>query len=187
MKVYSTMFPDVFLFEPDVFFDERGYFMEAYNEKTFRNHGLSFAFIQDNQSFSDRPGILRGMHYQLEDKAQTKLIRVVKGAIWDCVVDLRKGSPTYKKWQGFLLSSDNKKQLLVPKGFAHGFCTMTEKTEVLYKVDEYYSPEHERGFCWNDMELNIHWPVKKPILSVKDAKLPPLSKAEMNFFWRGGS
>jgi dTDP-4-dehydrorhamnose 3,5-epimerase len=178
------MFPDVFLFEPDVFLDERGYFMEAFNEKTLQKLGFSFKFVQDNHSFSNSSGVLRGLHYQLSEKAQTKLIRVIKGAIWDVVVDLRKGSPTFKKWEGFILSENNKRQLLVPKGFAHGFCTIVKETEVIYKVDEFYSPEFDRGICWNDDELQISWPVQKPILSVKDASLPPLREAENDFVWR---
>ena len=123
------------------------------------------------------------MHYQLAPKAQAKLIRVATGAIYDVVVDMRKGSPTYGKWEGYILSEHNKHQLLVPKGFAHGFCTITENVNVLYKVDELYSPEHDRGIAWDDPELAIEWPVSEPILSEKDARHPGLSEAGNNFVW----
>ncbi|MEJ9151435.1 dTDP-4-dehydrorhamnose 3,5-epimerase [Bacillus smithii] len=183
MKTMETSLPGVLLIEPKVFGDHRGFFMESYNKKLFSEYGLDFDFIQDNHSLSQQAGTIRGLHYQLNPKAQTKLVRVTRGAIYDVIVDIRKGSPTYGKWQGFILSADNKRQLLVPKGFAHGFCTLVENTEVQYKVDEYYSPEHDRGILWNDPSLGIDWPTTDPILSEKDTKHPLLVDAEINFEW----
>jgi len=159
--------------------------MESYNEDVFRRHGITHKFVQDNHSLSVESGVMRGLHYQLNPKAQTKLIRVTAGAIYDVVVDIRRGSPTYGKWQGFILSAANKRQLLVPKGFAHGFCTLVPNTEVQYKVDEFYSPEHDRGIAWNDPALGIDWPMSSPILSEKDGKHPRLEEAEINFVYEG--
>ncbi|MBU3536790.1 dTDP-4-dehydrorhamnose 3,5-epimerase, partial [Alkalihalobacillus clausii] len=147
----------------------------------FKEIGIEIDFIQDNHSLSQTPGTLRGLHYQLAPKAQTKLIRATKGAIYDVIVDIRKESSTYGQWQGFILTAENKRQLLVPKGFAHGFCTLVENTEVQYKVDELYSPEHDRGIAWDDSVLSIDWPVSNPILSDKDVKHPNLEQAENNF------
>lgn len=177
----ETKFADAFLLEPTVFGDHRGFFMESYNKDTFKEIGIEIDFIQDNHSLSQTPGTLRGLHYQLAPKAQTKLIRATKGAIYDVIVDIRKESSTYGQWQGFILTAENKRQLLVPKGFAHGFCTLVENTEVQYKVDELYSPEHDRGIAWDDSVLSIDWPVSNPILSDKDVKHPNLEQAENNF------
>ncbi|WP_449623023.1 dTDP-4-dehydrorhamnose 3,5-epimerase [Robertmurraya sp. Marseille-Q9965] len=181
MNIIHTKFEDAFLIEPKVFGDHRGFFMESYNEELFRNNGIDIKFIQDNHSLSQQAGTLRGLHYQLMSKPQTKLVRVTRGAIYDVIVDIRKNSPTYGQWQGFILTAENKRQLLVPIGFAHGFCTLVENTEVQYKVDEYYSPEHDRGILWNDPELGIDWPVANPILSEKDKNNPKLADAENNF------
>jgi dTDP-4-dehydrorhamnose 3,5-epimerase len=175
------MFKDAFILEPKVFGDHRGFFMESYNANVFEELGLSFSFVQDNHSLSVEAGILRGLHYQLDPYAQTKLVRAVRGAIYDVIVDIRKGSSTYGQWQGFILTEENKRQLLVPKGFAHGFCTLVKNTEVIYKVDNYYSAEHDRGIQWNDPQLYIDWPVKDPILSDKDSKHPNFDNAENNF------
>ena len=183
MNIIKTKFEDAILIEPKVFGDHRGFFTEIYNKEMFQQNGIDMDFIQDNHSLSQQPGTLRGMHYQLNDKAQTKLVRVTRGAIYDVIVDIRKGSPTYGEWQGFILSADNKRQLLVPKGFAHGFCTIVENTEVQYKVDELYSPEHDRGIAWNDPTLNIDWPFNNPVLSDKDTKHPTLADADNNFTW----
>jgi dTDP-4-dehydrorhamnose 3,5-epimerase len=181
VNILETKFKDAILIEPKVFGDHRGFFMESYNEETYKKNGIDMNFIQDNHSLSQQAGTLRGMHYQLQPKAQSKLIRVTRGAIYDVIVDIRKSSPTYGQWQGFILSAENKRQLLVPKGFAHGFCTITEDTEVQYKVDELYSPEHDRGIAWNDPTLNVDWPEKNPILSDKDKTHPTLAEAENNF------
>ncbi len=183
MKMIETKLPDVKLLEPTVFSDNRGFFMESYNEQIAKELGMSYSFIQDNHSLSVEAGVIRGLHYQLNPKAQTKLIRVIAGVIYDVVLDMRKGSPTFGKWEGFILSAENKRQLLVPKGFAHGFCTIVKNTEVLYKVDEFYSAEHDRGIAWNDPALAIDWPILNPITSDKDKKHPVLNNAEINFVY----
>ena len=145
MKIIKTKFEEVVVIEPKVFGDHRGWFTETYSKSILAEHGIDLEFVQDNQSFSATKGTLRGLHYQLNPKAQSKLVRCTRGSIFDVAVDIRKGSPTYGEWFGIELSAENKKQLLVPKGFAHGFMTLTDDVEVQYKVDEVYSPEHERG------------------------------------------
>ncbi|WEG13162.1 dTDP-4-dehydrorhamnose 3,5-epimerase [Pullulanibacillus sp. KACC 23026] len=186
MKVMTTIFDEALLIEPQSFGDHRGFFMESYNDNLYKENGISYQFVQDNQSLSREAGVLRGLHYQLNPKAQTKLIRVLTGAIYDVIVDIRKGSPTFGKWQGFILSEHNKRQLLVPKGFAHGFCTLVPDTNVFYKVDEFYSQENDRGILWNDPEIGIEWPVSNPILSEKDTKHAGIREAEHNFVWKEG-
>ncbi|QHE53720.1 dTDP-4-dehydrorhamnose 3,5-epimerase [Pontibacillus sp. HMF3514] len=181
MNIVKTKLPGVVIIEPKVFGDHRGFFMENYNQKAFEEAGLNYHFIQDNHSLSEQTGTLRGLHYQLSPKAQTKLVRVTRGAVYDVAVDIRKGSPTYGQWVGVTLSEDNKKQLLVPKGFAHGFCTLEANTEVQYKVDEYYSPENDRSILWNDNSIGIEWPLNTPVLSEKDEKASLLKDAEVNF------
>ncbi|MBD8500985.1 dTDP-4-dehydrorhamnose 3,5-epimerase [Paenibacillus arenosi] len=181
MRVIPLALEGSCLIEPVVHGDHRGFFMESYNEKKFRELGIKHEFVQDNQSLSVETGVIRGLHYQLNDKAQTKLVRVVSGAIYDVIVDIRKSSPTFGQWVGIVLSEHNKRQLLVPKGFAHGFCTLVPNTQVFYKVDEYYSQEHDRGIHWNDPALGIDWPTSNPILSAKDEQLPFLQEAEINF------
>ncbi|WP_127489958.1 dTDP-4-dehydrorhamnose 3,5-epimerase [Paenibacillus ehimensis] len=181
MNIIPTKLEGVVIVEPAVFGDNRGFFMESYNSEKFKKLGIDYDFVQDNHSLSVETGVLRGLHYQLNPKAQTKLVRVAAGAIYDVAVDIRKGSPTFGQWVGVIISAANKRQLLVPKGFAHGFCTLVPNTEVLYKVDEFYSPEHDRGIAWNDPELGIDWPTANPILSDKDGKHPVLKDAEINF------
>lgn len=182
MKFTTTPLEGVLVIEPAVFGDHRGWFMETYNDLNYVNAGLNMSFKQDNHSFSAVKGTLRGLHYQLNPKAQTKLIRCTRGSIFDVAVDIRKNSPSFGRWFGIELTEENKKQLLVPKGFAHGFLTLTENVEVQYKVDELYSPEHDRGITWNDPVIGIQWPLNiKPILSDKDSKAPHLSDAENNF------
>ncbi|MBU5349349.1 dTDP-4-dehydrorhamnose 3,5-epimerase [Paenibacillus lautus] len=181
MNVTPLKLTDAFVLEPVVHGDHRGFFMESYNDSLIKQHGINYNFIQDNQSLSAEAGVLRGLHYQLNPKAQTKLIRVLTGAIYDVIVDIRKSSPTFGQWMGVILSEHNHRQLLVPKGFAHGFCTLVPNTQVLYKVDEYYSLEHDRGILWNDPALGIDWPTSSPILSDKDQRHPLLKNAEMNF------
>lgn len=181
MKVTSSKLNDAVLLEPIVHGDNRGFFMESYNEQAMFQEGLNYQFVQDNQSLSAQPGVLRGLHYQLNPKAQTKLVRVIAGAIYDVILDIRKESPTYGQWEAFILSEYNHRQLLVPKGFAHGFCTLVPNTQVLYKVDEYYSPEHDCGILWSDPSLGINWPTSSPILSEKDKKHPLFKDAEINF------
>lgn len=178
MKVVPLDMEGLYLLEPVVHGDRRGYFMESYNEAILQRHGIRIRFVQDNHSLSAEKGVLRGLHYQLPPKAQTKLVRVLAGAIYDVVVDIRRQSPTFGKWIGITLSEENKRQLLVPKGFAHGFCTLTPNTQVLYKVDEYYAPEYDRGIRWDDPALQIDWPVNDPVLSDKDRTHPGLERAE---------
>ncbi|MEH7392900.1 dTDP-4-dehydrorhamnose 3,5-epimerase [Bacillus sp. JJ1503] len=181
MEIINTKFPDVKILCPKVHDDHRGFFMESYNESLLEKVGLNNKFVQDNQSLSKESGTIRGLHYQLNPKAQTKLVRVLSGAVYDVVLDIRKNSPTFGQWEGFILSENNFRQLLVPKGFAHGFCTLVPNTQIFYKVDEYYSPEHDRGILWSDPELNISWPLSNPILSNKDENWPVLKNAELNF------
>ncbi|OPH53099.1 dTDP-4-dehydrorhamnose 3,5-epimerase [Paenibacillus ferrarius] len=182
MNIISTKLDGLYIVEPDVHGDSRGFFMESYSSAKFSHLGIDFQFVQDNHSLSVETGVLRGLHYQLNPKAQTKLVRVVAGAIYDVAVDIRKDSSTFGQWVGVILSEANKRQLLVPQGFAHGFCTVVPNTQVLYKVDEYYSPEHDRGILWSDSSLGIDWPTSMPILSEKDKKHPILQDAEINFY-----
>ncbi|MBU8771479.1 dTDP-4-dehydrorhamnose 3,5-epimerase [Cytobacillus oceanisediminis] len=182
MKVTKTKFEEVIVIEPKVYGDHRGWFSETYSKSILADHGINLEFVQDNQSFSAAKGTLRGLHYQLNPKAQSKLVRCTRGSIFDVAVDIRKGSRTYGEWYGIELSHENKKQLLIPMGFAHAFITLTDDVEVQYKVDETYSPEHERGILWNDPEIGIKWPIEvKPILSAKDEVAPLLKNAENNF------
>ncbi|NQX60249.1 dTDP-4-dehydrorhamnose 3,5-epimerase [Paenibacillus qinlingensis] len=181
MRIRSTKLQGVYIVEPDVHCDHRGFFMESYNSRKFADLGIDFTFIQDNHSHSVEAEGLRGLHYQLNPKAQAKLVRVVSGEIYDVAVDIRKDSPTFGQWIGVILSEANKCQILIPRGFAHGFCTLVPNTQVLYKVDQYYSPEHDRGILWNDPSLGIDWPISKPILSGKDQNHPLLKDAEINF------
>lgn len=186
MKIIQTKIPDVLLIETPVYGDHRGFFTESYNKKTFVGAGIEYDFIQDNHSFSAEAGTLRGLHYQLKEAAQTKLVRVLAGAIYDVAVDIRKYSPTYGQWVGVILSEHNKRQLLIPKGFAHGFCTITSNTQVSYKVDSLYSRENDRGILWSDPKLGIEWPSTKVVLSEKD-KVHPLFKEADNDFLEEGS
>lgn len=182
MNFIKTKLDGVLIIEPNVFGDHRGWFTETYNQESFEKVGLTLSFVQDNHSFSATKGTLRGLHYQLAPKAQTKLVRCTKGSIYDVAVDIRKGSVTYGEWFGIELTAENKKQLLVPKGFAHAFMTLTDDVEVQYKVDELYSPENDRGIVWNDPDIGIEWPISiKPVLSGKDEKAPQLKDADNNF------
>jgi dTDP-4-dehydrorhamnose 3,5-epimerase len=167
MNVVKTGIPEVFLFEPKVFGDDRGFFFESYNEKVLADLGVARNFVQDNHSRSSR-GVLRGLHYQLQ-QTQGKLIRVVVGTIWDVAVDIRRSSPTFGKWVGEELSAENKRLFWVPEGFAHGFVVLSEFAEVLYKASDFYAPSHEKSLLWNDPDLNITWPLKEePTVSAKD-------------------
>ena len=170
MRVIRTEIPDVLIIEPKVFGDERGFFFESYNERQWREAtGLEVNFIQDNHSRS-LGGVLRGLHYQIR-QPQGKLVRVVSGEVFDVAVDLRKSSPSFGRWVGMHLSADNKRQLWIPGGFAHGFLVISEAAEFLYKTTEYYAPEHERCIIWNDPDLRIIWPLEKePVLSAKDGR-----------------
>lgn len=181
MEVFETNLSGVISIITPIHRDQRGFFVETYNQKLFSEHGLSFQFVQDNHSFSVESGTIRGLHYQLNPKAQTKLVRVLHGAIYDVVVDLRRMSPTYGQWESFVLSEENRMQLLVPRGCAHGYCTLAPDTQVVYKVDEYYSRENDRGILWNDNDLKIDWPTNNPILSEKDKANPAFCDAEHDF------
>ncbi len=150
------------------YLDERGFFMRTYDEKIFKEYGINNKWVQENHSLSKNKGIIRGLHFQFPPYSETKLIRCIRGAIMDVFVDLRKNSPTFGRWDSIVLSEENNKMVLLPRGFAHGFCTLTKDSEVLYKVDNYYTPEFESGIRWNDPDLNIKWPVEQPILSEKD-------------------
>jgi dTDP-4-dehydrorhamnose 3,5-epimerase len=181
MKVTETKIPGLLIIEPRVFGDERGFFFESFNEKAFAEAtGVKPSFVQDNHSKSAK-GVLRGLHYQLPPKAQGKLVRVVQGEVYDVAVDIRKGSPTYGHWVGEILSADNKKQLWIPPGFAHGFLTLSDTAEFLYKTTDYWSPEHERAILWNDATLKIDWPLNglTPQLAAKDAAAVAFSAAEI--------
>ncbi|KRE86353.1 dTDP-4-dehydrorhamnose 3,5-epimerase [Paenibacillus sp. Soil766] len=181
MKMTPTALVGLVIIEPEVHGDHRGFFMESYHAAKLAKEGITIDFVQDNHSLSEEIGVLRGLHYQLNPHAQTKLVRVVAGSIFDVAVDIRTSSPTFGQWVGVTLSASNKRQLLVPQGFAHGFCTLEPKTEVLYKVDAYYSPQHDRGILWSDPAISIQWPTTSPILSAKDEKHPLLRDAEINF------
>ncbi len=182
MPFIQTEFPGLVIFEPAVFADSRGYFFESYNENTFNAAGVDIRFVQDNQSKSSY-GVIRGLHYQLNPHAQTKLVRVLSGSILDVVVDIRQGSPTYGRAFSIELSAINNKQLLVPKGFAHGFSVLSETAEVLYKCDAFYNKESEGGIIYNDAALGIDWqiPADKAIVSDKDLVLPTLTACKNNF------
>jgi dTDP-4-dehydrorhamnose 3,5-epimerase len=176
MNVTPLSIPDVKILEPERFGDQRGFVSETYNRRTLANRGIELEFVQDNQSLSRPKGTVRGLHYQSPPFAQDKLIRVVRGSILDIAVDLRLGSPTYGKHVAALISAKAWNQILVPIGFAHGFCTLEADTEIIYKVTNYYSPEHDTGVLWNDPELGIEWPVSDEtcVLSPKDRGLPRL-------------
>lgn len=177
--------PGLRLYSPKVFKDDRGYFLESYNQAVFEAQGLSCAFVQDNHALSRSKGVLRGLHFQLPPKAQTKLVRVTRGQALDVVVDLRVGSPTYGQWRSFLLTGENFLQLYVPKGFAHGYLTLTPDVEFLYKVDELYAPDHDCGIIWNDPDLGVEWGASDPVLSPKDEKLGRFKDFKSPFVFEG--
>ena len=180
MKVFDTTLKDVKIVEPDVFEDERGFFMESYSKEKYKKIGVDFNFVQDNYSLSVEAGVVRGLHFQRGNAAQTKLIRVVTGEVLDVVVDLRKGSPTYGQWESFILSEHNRRQLLVPRGFAHGFVTITPNVNFMYKCDNYYNAEADAGIAFDDEVLGIDWKIdlSKAIISEKDKKLPTFKEFE---------
>jgi len=175
MKLHETSLPGVLIIEPKVFSDPRGFFMETYNAASFAQAGLCEAFVQDNHSRSSR-GVLRGLHYQ-EPGAQGKLIRCAEGAIFDVAVDIRRGSPNFGRWFGAELTGQNKMQMWIPRGFAHGFCVVSEAADVIYKCTALYDPVTERSIRWNDPAIGIEWPLREPLLSGKDKVAPLLSEA----------
>ena len=170
MKVTPTSLPDVLIIEPKAFEDRRGFFMETYNQKRYKQSNIDCIFVQDNLSHSVR-GILRGLHYQLQ-YPQAKLVQAINGAIFDVAVDIRQGSPTFGKWIGAHISDTNRHQIFVPKGFAHGFCVLSETADVLYKCTDFYAPDDEGGILWSDPGIGIDWPITDPLLSDKDSKYP---------------
>ncbi|WP_338453635.1 dTDP-4-dehydrorhamnose 3,5-epimerase [Latilactobacillus sakei] len=180
LKVTTTKLQDVKIIEPAVFGDHRGFFTESYSDRDFKEAGIDIDFIQDNHSLSTQAGVLRGLHFQRGKAAQTKLIHVVTGAVLDVIVDVRAGSPTYKQWEGYILSASNHRQLLVPKGFAHGFVTLTDNVNFLYKCDGYYDAEADGGISFKTPELNIDWPIDfdQAITSEKDANQPTFTEFE---------
>lgn len=180
INITETKLRDVKLIEPAVFGDHRGFFTESYSKADFEEAGILFDFVQDNHSLSTQPGVLRGLHFQKGDAAQTKLIRVVTGVVWDVIVDIRKSSPTYGQWEGYILSEYNHRQLLVPKGYAHGFVTLTPGVNFLYKCDNYYNAKADGGIAFDDPDLGINWPIdrEKAILSEKDQHHPTLKEFE---------
>ncbi len=184
MKVTETKLPGVYLIDPDVFGDARGWFMESWSKHKFEEGGLYVDFLQDNHSYSAEKGTLRGLHYQLNPMAQAKLLRATRGTIFDVAVDIRKGSPNYAKWVGYELSAENKRQLFIPRGFAHGFITLTDDVEVQYKADNYYAPDCDGNIRWDDPEIGIQWPIEPTILSDKDEKAPLLKeRTNLNFVY----
>lgn len=176
MDLLKTKLEGVYILIPKVFGDHRGFFMESWSRRTMEEAGLFYDFVQDNHSLSTVKGTLRGIHFQKGDKAQAKLVRCVRGAVLDVAVDLRHDSPTYKQWIGVELSEENKKQLLIPRGFGHGFVTLTDHVEFLYKADNYYAPEAEGGIRWNDPDIGVNWGIEQPVLSEKDIKNPFLKE-----------
>lgn len=176
----ATEIPDVVIIEPRPFTDNRGFFMEAYRRSEFVANSIADVFVQDNLSHS-KQGVLRGLHYQKNPKAQGKLVMAAKGEIFDVAVDIRRGSPTYRMWTGTLLSSENHRMLYIPAGFAHGFCVLSDEADVVYKATEEYSAELERGIIWNDPKIGILWTIECPVVSPKDAGLPALDEADHNF------
>ena len=182
MKKTETGLPGVYIIEPDVHGDARGYFMEVWSTRNFEELGLHYHFVQDNQSFSAQKGILRGLHFQNMPMAQAKLVRVNRGAVMDVAVDLRKGSPTYKQWIAVELSAENRRMLMVPRGFGHGFKTLTDDVEFCYKVDNPYSPELDRGIRFDDPAIGVEWgEVREDLLSQKDQNAPLLADSDCNF------
>lgn len=181
MKMTETKLPGVVILQPDVFGDHRGFFMESWSKHKLEKLGLYYDFVQDNHSSSTVKGTLRGIHFQRGEMAQAKLVRCTRGAVLDVAVDLRPDSATYKQWVSVELSAENKKQFLIPRGFGHGFVTLTDDVEFLYKADNYYAPEADGGIRWNDPTLGIDWGVAEPVLSAKDANAPLLADAVTGF------
>jgi dTDP-4-dehydrorhamnose 3,5-epimerase len=188
MKFIRTAIPDVILVEPKVFGDSRGYFMETYKEPLFRENGISVKFVQDNMSRSVKR-TLRGLHYQLDPHAQGKLVRVVKGSVFDVAVDIRRGSPTFSRWVGVELTEENKLSMWIPAGFAHGFYVLSDFAEFFYKCTTIHTPHAERGIIWNDPDIHIHWPIDGDgvKLSEKDAHNPLFKDADYNFSYSSRS
>lgn len=183
MKIIDTAIAEVKIIEPQVFGDNRGWFYESYSAQKMKDLGIDTVFVQDNRSYSKEKGTLRGIHFQKNPMSQTKLICCTRGRILDVAVDLRKNSPSYLKWVKVELTEDNKRFLYIPKGFGHGFVTLTDDVEVLYKVDEYYSPENDRSIRFDDREIGVDWGIKNPVLSQKDLNAPCLCDSDVDFVY----
>lgn len=181
MNFIKTKLDGVVIVEPRVFGDSRGFFMESWSRRDFEAAGLIYDFVQDNHSLSTVKGTLRGIHFQRGDKAQAKLVRCVRGGVLDVAVDLRPSSPTYKQWVGVELTGDNHRMLMIPRGFGHGFLTLTDEVEFLYKADNCYAPEADGGIRWNDPDIGVDWGITSPILSEKDKHNPFLNEAVTDF------
>jgi dTDP-4-dehydrorhamnose 3,5-epimerase len=184
VNVLRTGLEGVYIIEPEVFGDSRGWFMETYSKLKLEKQGINIEFIQDNQSFSAQKGTLRGLHFQNDPMAQSKLVRCTRGKILDVAVDIRRGSPKYKKWVAVELSEDDKRQLFIPKGFAHAFLTLTDNAEVQYKVDAYYAKDCDRSIRYDDPTIGIDWGPVTPILSEKDRNAPLLDDSDASFIFR---
>jgi len=169
MQIIESSFTGIFEIILEPHYDSRGFFMRTFDKLYFQDHRIAHDWVHENHSCSDKPGIIRGLHFQFPPYSETKLIRCIRGVILDVFLDLRKNSPTFGEWKSLELSEDNKKMILIPRGFAHGFCTLSEKSEVIYKVDNVYSPDYEAGILWNDPQLKIPWPTSCPIVSEKDS------------------
>jgi dTDP-4-dehydrorhamnose 3,5-epimerase len=183
MNLTKTEINDVVIIEPKIFGDHRGWFLESYSMLKYKEFGIDIEFVQDNHSFTAKKGTIRGLHFQIEPRAQSKLLRCVRGKIYDIAVDLRKGSSTYLKWVGNVLSEDDKRQIFIPKGFAHGFISLTDNVEIEYKVDDYYSPECDRSIRYDDPDIGVDWGITDPILSEKDLQAPFLKNSDVNFIY----
>ena len=183
MKKINTELPEVYIIEPQVFGDHRGWFMETWSEAKYQELGINKCFVQDNHSFTAKKGTLRGLHFQNNSMAQCKIVRCIAGAVMDVAVDIRKGSPNYLKWVAVELSADNKRQLLIPRGFAHGFLTLTDNVEFVYKVDNMYSMECDRSIRFDDPTISVDWGISNPILSEKDLNAPLLANSDCNFVY----
>lgn len=183
MKFYRLMPEGPIVIEPDIFSDTRGWFVESWSARKYREFGIDAAFVQDNHSYSAHKGTLRGLHYQTLPHSQGKLIRCTRGAILDVAVDIRKNSPTFAQWVSVELRADNFKQLYVPRGFAHGFLTLTDECEIQYKADDFYCPDNDRSILWCDPDIGIDWGITTPILSDKDMRAPHLADADNNFIY----
>lgn len=181
INVTNTSLDGVYIIEPKSFGDNRGWFMESYSKRDMEAAGINVDFVQDNRSYSAKKGIIRGLHFQRNPMAQAKLVTCLRGAILDVAVDLRKDSPTYKQWISVELTAENRKELFIPKGFAHGFLTLTDDVEIMYKCDEFYSPEHDGGIRFDDPDIGVDWGVTDPILSEKDKNAPFLKDIELDF------
>lgn len=183
MNIRSLDIPEIKVIEPIVHEDYRGYYMESYSQRELCKLGINNIFVQDNHLLSLKRGTIRGIHFQNDPKAQAKLVRCTRGKILDIVIDLRKGSPTYKKYVSIILTEENKKQIFIPKGFGHACISLVDDTEVQYKVDEFYYPEYDRAIAWNDPELKIIWGINEIIVSPKDSNAPFLSDSDVNFIY----